>query len=114
MFHHHTTTFLPTPMACLPWVPTTPTLHQHHRTNPAHRPAAVQSGCASARLLWQTSAPACPGTPASVPVTMRSCRANPLLPLPHHHAQAMPPYWRDSPLLTPPHAQDWPDTCACE
>src|SRR6266566_3951806 len=111
MFHHHTTAFLPTLMACLPRVSTTPTLHQHHRTNPAHRPAVVQNVSASARPLWQTSAPSCPGRPVSVLATMRSCRANPLLPLPHHLAQARPPYWKDSQLLTPPHAQDCPDTC---
>src|SRR3954468_12383806 len=114
MFHHHTTTFLPTPMACLPWVPTTPTPPQHHRANPAHKPAAVQSGSASVPPLWQTCGHACPGRPVSVHATMRSCRANPLLLLPHHLAPARPPYLRDSPLLTPPHAQDCPDTCACE
>src|SRR6266516_3008380 len=113
MFHHHTTTFLPTLMACLPWIPTTPTPHKNHRTNPAHRPAAVQSVCASVPPLWQTSAPACPGRPASVPVATRSYRVN---RLPHplrHHVRAMQPYLRDNPLSTPPHDQDWPDTCAC-
>src|SRR6266480_874122 len=113
MFHHHTTTFLPTLMACLPWVPTTPTLHHHHKTNPAHKPAAVQSVSASSPPLWQTCEHACPGRPVSVLVTTRSCRVNPLPHPPHHHARAMPPYLRDSPLSTPPHAQDEPDTCAC-
>src|SRR6266566_1020916 len=114
MFHHHTTTFLPTLMACLPWVPTTPTPQENRRTNPAHRPAAVQSECASSPPLWRTCGHACPGTPVFVLATTRSYRANPLPHPPHHHARARPPYLRDSPLLTPPHAQDCPGTCACE
>src|SRR5438105_4611108 len=114
MFHHHTTAFLPALIACLPSVPTTPTPPQHHRTNPAHRPAVVQSVSASARPLWQTSAPACPGRLVSVHATTRSCRVNRLPHPPHHLARATPPYWRDSQLSTLPHAQDCPDTCACE
>src|SRR6266699_897235 len=114
MFHHHTTAFLPTLMACLPRVSTTPTLHQHHRTNPAHRPSVVQSVSASARPPWRTCGHACPGKPVSVRVATRSCRVNPLPHPPHPLARARPPYLRDSPLSTLPHAQDCPDTCACE
>src|SRR2546423_1309029 len=114
MFHHHTTAFLPALMACLPWVPTTPTPPQHHRTNRAHKPAVVQSVSASARPLWQTSAPACPGRPVSVHAPRISGRENRLPHPPHHHARAKLPYLRDSPLSTLPHAQDCPDTCSCE
>src|SRR5437588_9552811 len=99
MFHHHTTTFPPTPTACLPWLPTTPTPQKNRRTNRAHRLAAVQSGCASFPPLWQTCEHACPGRPASVLATRRSYRVNRLPHLPHHHARARPPYLRDSQLL---------------
>src|SRR6266699_1368888 len=92
IFHHHTTAFLPTLMVCLPWLPTPPTPQKNHRTNPARRLAAVQSGCASVRPLWQTCVHACPGRPVSVPAAMQSYRSNPLPRLPPHHTQARPPY----------------------
>src|SRR5947208_2550838 len=106
MFHHHTTAFLPTLMACAPWVPTPPTPQKNRRTNPAHRPAAVQSVSASVRPLWQTSVHACPGRPVSVLATMRSYRANRLPHPPPHLARARPPYSTDIPQLPLLHVQD--------
>src|SRR6266567_9365272 len=79
----------------------------------AHRPVAVQNAPAFSPPLWQTCAHACPGTPVSVPVATRSYTASRLLPRPSLHALTTLPYSTDYPQLTPLHAQDWPDICAC-